>query len=247
MPSEAGPVVCITQARMTSTRLPGKVLMEAAGKPLLAHHLDRLGACRAIDRLVVATTTNATDDPIAAFCAARGVAVARGSEDDVLGRFAQAAQAAGAGVVVRATSDCPLIDPGVVAGQIGMWLALGDPRACVTIDVQGLPRGIGVEVFSHAALREAAAQAGPDEREHVTTYFYRRPERFRTVVWTTGPDERREPSRWCVDEPADLELVRVMLETLRRERPDFGWRDVVDLTRRHPEWAAINRHVRQKT
>lgn len=240
-----GPVIAITQARMTSTRLPGKVLMEAAGHALLHHHLERLRACPDLAAIIVATTTNRSDDPLVAAAQAAGVGVFRGDEADVLGRFAGAAAAAGAGVVVRATADCPLLAPEVIAAQIACWRRQRHPRACVTLDVQGLPRGIGVEVFSRAALDEAAALAGPEAREHVTTWFYRHPERFPITVWRPeNPPPLSEPVRWCVDEAADLALIRCLLAD--DPSPRTPWTTRLARYLANPAWQALNREVRQK-
>lgn len=240
-------MVCITQARMGSTRLPGKVLHTVLGRPLLHHHLDRLLRCRRVDQVVIATSIATGDDAIAAFAAAAGIAVVRGSEDDVLARFALAAAGHRAEVVVRTTADCPLIDPGVVDAQIDLWLARGDPLAYVGIDAERLPRGLGAEVFAAQALAEAAATAvDPHDREHVTPYLYRHPERFPVTVWTAPEAAWLQPMRWCVDEPADYDFVRRMLEALVPERPDFDWHDCLALLDRHPDWLEINGRVRQK-
>ncbi len=249
--------VCISQARMTSTRLPGKVLMEAAGRPLLAHHLGRLARCRRIDALVLATTVNAADDPVADLAESLGATVFRGDEQDVLSRYAGAAAAAGAEVVVRVTADCPLIDPVLVDLAVAAFLAGREERPpldYLNVDVGRFPRGLDAEVFTRAALDEAAAVAAdPAEREHVTAYIYRRPDRFRLGA-PLGPEPEAAGAadavagqRWCVDEPADLLLVRRLLEALLPGRPDFGWQDCCNVLRDHPHWVGINRDVRQRT
>lgn len=241
-------VVCISQARMTSTRLPGKVLMEAAGQPLLAHQLERLARCRTLDALVLATTVNGTDDPVAALAGSFGVPVFRGDEQDVLGRFAGAAAMAGADVVVRVTADCPLIDPALVDRVVTAFLEAAPPLEYLSLDVTRFPRGLDTEVFTRAALDEAAATAAePAEREHVTAHIYRRPERFRVGIPLAPEDGTVLDQRWCVDEPADLELVRRLLGALLPENPDFGWQDCCNLLRQNPEWADLNGSVRQNT
>lgn len=240
-------VVCISQARMTSTRLPGKVLMAAAGKPLLAHHLGRLSRCRSLDALVLATTVNATDDPVADLAATLGVPVFRGSEHDVLSRFAGAAAMSGADVVVRVTADCPLIDPHLVDRVVAALLDSDPPLDYISLDVTRYPRGLDAEVFTRAALDEAAANAtDPAEREHVTAHIYRRPDRFRLGM-PLQPDGDAVDQRWCVDEQSDLDLVRTLLGALLPEKPDFGWQDCCNLLDQHPDWADINRAVRQRT
>ncbi|TWA87424.1 spore coat polysaccharide biosynthesis protein SpsF [Azospirillum brasilense] len=241
-------VVCISQARMTSTRLPGKVLIEAAGKPLLAHHLGRLARCRTLDALVLATTVNGTDDPVAELAAALGATVFRGDEQDVLGRFAGAAAMAGADVVVRVTADCPLIDPALVDRVVSAFLDAAPPLDYLSLDVTRFPRGLDAEVLTRAALDTAAAGATePAEREHVTAHLYRRPERFRVGAPLAPEDGSVIDQRWCVDEEADLELVRRLLGALLPENPDFGWQDCCKVLRDHPEWADLNGSVRQNT
>lgn len=242
-------VVCITQARMNSSRLPGKVLQEAAGRPLLAWHLERLRRCRMVDAVVLATTVSAADDPVAALAASLGVAIFRGSEEDVLDRFAGAAREAAADVIVRVTADCPLIDPALIDVAVGRFLAgwqESPPVDYVAIDTTLFPRGLDGEVFSRAALEEAhRAAADPAEREHVTPYIYRRPDRFRMAP-ALGPPQPLPVQRWCVDEASDLELIRRMLGELLPGTPDFGWQDCCRVMQDHPEWSDINRGVLQR-
>ncbi len=241
-------VVAISQARMTSTRLPGKVLLEAAGKPLLVHHLERLARSPGLDAVVLATTLNAADDPVAAVAAAMGIPVFRGDELDVLSRFAGAAAMAEADVVVRVTSDCPLIDPELVGALIAAFLADQQPPLdYLSIDSARYPRGLDAEIFPRTLLDEAAATARePWEREHVTPFIHQHPERFRLGA-PLGPDGPAIEQRWCVDEAADFELVRRLLEALLPATPLFGWRDCCRVLNDHPDWVDINRSIRQKT
>ncbi|WP_148219491.1 cytidylyltransferase domain-containing protein [Azospirillum sp. B510] len=245
-------IIAISQARMTSTRLPGKVLLPAAGRPLLAHHLERLSRTPGLDGVVLATTVNAADDAVADCARALDVTVFRGDEQDVLGRFAGAAALAGADLVVRVTADCPLIDPALVGRLIAAFHdshRQGQPLDHLSIDSTRYPRGLDAEIVPRRLLDEAAANAtDPAEREHVTPYIYRRPDRFRLGV-ALVPDEAVDPpgQRWCVDEPADYELVRRLLEALLPANPGFGWQDCCKLLRDHPDWVDINRSVRQKT
>ncbi|WP_395454994.1 cytidylyltransferase domain-containing protein [Azospirillum melinis] len=243
-------IVAISQARMTSTRLPGKVLMPAAGRPLLAHHLERLSCTPGLDAVVLATTVNATDDPVVECAQGLGVAVFRGDEQDVLGRFAGAAALADADLVVRVTADCPLIDPALIGRLIAAFQD-GQPLDYLSIDSTRYPRGLDAEIFPRRLLDEAAANAtDPAEREHVTPYLYRRPDRFRlgtALVPDLPLDSDLEGQRWCVDEPADYELVRRLLEALMPANPVFGWQDCCKTLRDHPDWVDINRSVRQKS
>ena len=241
-------VVAISQARMTSTPLPGKVLMPAAGRPLLADNLERLSRTPGLDAVVLATTVNAADDPVAECAQELGVAVFRGDEQDVLGRFAGAAALAGADLVVRVTADCPLIDPALVGRLIAAFQD-GQPLDYLSIDSTRYPRGLDAEIFPRRLPDEAAATAtDPAEREHVTPYIYRRPDRFRLGT-ALVPDIPVDPAdqRWCVDEPADYELVRRLLAALVPSNPGFGWQDCCKTLRDHPDWVDINRSVRQKT
>lgn len=237
-------VVCISQARMSSTRLPGKVLMPLCGKPLLHYHISRLLRAQRLDQLVVATTHEPADDPIERFCAASGIACYRGATDDVLGRFAGCARRYRAEVVVRVTADCPLIDPILVDRAVDALLTGEDAPDYVNLDYAHYPRGLDVEVFRRATLEEAERLAGTAyEREHVTPYIYNHPERFRRREIQSEDPARY---RWCIDEQADFDLVARMLEALLPHNPDFTWRDCIALMRANPDWPAINAHVEQK-
>jgi spore coat polysaccharide biosynthesis protein SpsF len=246
LPAAERPVVCISQARMGSTRLPGKIMLPALGRPLLFWHLSRLRRARAIDRLVVATTHNAEDDAVVELCRSLDVDVFRGSETNVLARYAGAARHFGAATIIRVTSDCPLIDPALV-DRVAAAYAAGRPAlAYASLDTGDYPRGLDSEIFGRAVLDEADGQSvSAAEREHVTPYIYRRPERFRCLA--VGSGEKLEQHRWCVDEPADYELVQRIIETLAPVKPDFTWRDCLDLLAAHPDWAALNRSVAQKS
>jgi spore coat polysaccharide biosynthesis protein SpsF len=240
------PVICISQARMGSTRLPGKVMLPILGRPMLSWHLSRLGRSKQIDRLVVATTVDPRDDAIVELCQALGVAFFRGSESDVLRRYAGAAAAFGAATVVRVTSDCPLIDPQLVDEVIAHYGSRRPKIDYVTLEPEDFPRGLDTEVFSHRALIEAHRDAvDPPEREHVTPHIYRHPEQFRCAKLKGA--ERLGQHRWCVDEKADYELIRRMIEGLAPTTPNFGWRDCLALLAAHPDWLALNRTVIQKT
>ncbi len=238
--------VVIVQARMTSTRLPGKVLLPLAGRPMLARLLERLARVRRADSIVVATTTNATDDPIVDLCSTMGVACFRGSEHDVLSRYAGAAAAHGAELVVRVTSDCPLLDPQLVDELIELFSQSAGTLDYVSNMLEpSYPYGMAVEVMTMATLLAAAAEATrDDEREHVTPYVYRHPERFRLRSVRYPTDLSRH--RWTVDTPEDYELVGRIFAALSPRKPDFVMDDVLGLLREHPEWSRINEHVIQR-
>ena len=235
-------ILCITQARMTSSRLPGKVMEQAGGHSLLAWHVRRLQQSRRIDRLVVATVQADESRPICALADQMGVTAVEGPEDDVLGRFALVNQLFPADIIVRVTSDCPLIDPAIVDRTIDLFCSNGADYASTGTGVY--PRGFDVEVFSAQALAEAQARARTcHEREHVTPYIYQNPERFQLASLSDGIGGQY---RLCVDEPSDLAVVRHILTALA-DKPNFKCQDVVRLMDAHPEWAALNAQVVQKT
>lgn len=235
----------IVQARMNSTRLPGKTMALIAGRPMLWHVVTRLRHVRAADQLVVATTTDPADDQIAAFCAAEGVACTRGPEHDVLARYHEAALAVDATAVVRVTSDCPLIFPALVDQAITTFYERGCDYLSNMLQPT-YPYGLAVEVFTWAALHEAHAEAtDPAEREHVTPFLYWRPERYQLSSLAMSPDLSHH--RWTVDTPEDLELVRNIL-VAQRDRPahNIGLDDVLMFLAEQPHLAALNRHIEQR-
>jgi spore coat polysaccharide biosynthesis protein SpsF len=233
----------ITQARATSTRLPGKVLLEVGGRTLLDHHLDRL-ATSGLD-VYVATTTNAADDPIAAIAERRGLPVHRGSEHDVLDRFAGLVRAHGLTTVVRVTSDCPLVDGAVVRRGVEQYAALDDPWAYVSNGLhRTFPRGFDLEVFSAEALLDADEHATePAQREHVTPYLYANGS-GRVTVHDLVRDGDASAYRVTLDTPDDLTLIRALIEEHHAERLDCE--QIIALLDAHPDLAAVNRHVEQK-
>lgn len=236
----------IVQARMTSTRLPGKVLMTVAGKPLLEYLIERLRRVALADEIIIATTVNDSDEPIVEFCGRLSVPYFRGSEDDVLSRYHEAASRVKADFVVRVTSDCPVIDPRVIDDVISFFRAAGDAYDYASNTLaRSYPRGMDTEVFTFRALNEAFFEASePPEREHVTPFIYRHPERYRIGQVVFGRDASRH--RWTVDTPEDFELVSRIIETLYPLNPEFGLEDILALLKDHPQWAGINAHVEQK-
>lgn len=234
----------IVQARMTSTRLPGKVLLPLAGEPMLTRLVERLRRVQRADGIVIATTTNATDDPIAALCSQLGVPCHRGSEHDVLSRYADAARLHGADVVVRITSDCPLIDPSLIDQVIAVHEE-GDSDYVSNMLPPTWPYGMAVEVFSAAALAQAHAEATQAaEREHVTPFIYWHPERYRLRNVASPVDLSQH--RWTVDTPEDYALVGRLFDHLMPTHPHFTQADVLALLDAHPDWIAINQHIQQK-
>ena len=238
--------VIIVQARMTSTRLPGKVLKEVLGKSLLAYQIERLRKVKLADNIVIATTVNATDDRIVEFCMENDVDYYRGSEQDVLARYMGAARKYSSQTIVRVTSDCPLIDPDVVDRVISTFVrAAGKADYVSNTLLRTYPRGLDTEVFSYPVLEEAFSRgADPAEREHVTPYIYHRPDRF--CLLSVAQDTDLSAHRWTVDTQEDFDLIRLMLESLYPIKPDFRMKDCIELLENHPDWIAINRNVKQK-
>jgi spore coat polysaccharide biosynthesis protein SpsF len=238
-------IVGIVQARMGSTRLPGKVLAPIMGRPMLYYQLERLRRCRRLERLIVATTVEQADDAIVTFCGANGADVMRGSEADVLARFAQVARASDADIVVRLTADCPLIDAQMVDQAVDAFVT--DPQCDYLSNMiePTWPLGMAVEVMKASALLEAEAEAtDPAEREHVTPFLYWRPTRFRLRSLTRRPNLSH--LRLTVDTAADLDLVTRLLVALYPIKADFTIDDVLETLSRHPDWEDINRTVTQK-
>jgi spore coat polysaccharide biosynthesis protein SpsF len=216
--------LCVVQARMGSTRLPGKVLQPIGDRPMLRFMLDRLSGL-AVDRLVVATSDLDRDDPIAELCRDAAVEVVRGSESDVLSRFVAALDAFPADHVIRLTADCPLSDPRLVESVLATHLER-DADYTSNVLPRSFPKGLDVEVVRASVLRTAAAEAlAGDEREHVTPFVYRRPERFRLTNHIGDRSLGRE--RWTVDTAADLESVRRDVELAGGD--DFGWIELLEV------------------
>jgi len=239
-----GIVHVVVQARLGSTRLPGKALRPVLGRPLLEYQIERLDRIKHPHVTALATTVDPRDDPLVRFATEREIKVIRGPEDDVLARYALAARELGATVVVRVTGDCPLFDPTVADSVIDRFMA-GDVEYASNTIRRTYPRGLDVEVFSAEALAIASREASLDwDREHVTPYIYGHPGRFRLAQVVTGPD--RSSERWTVDTPEDFALVEWILGTLYPVQPTFGWLDVVALLDRHPEKRRVNAHIAQK-
>jgi spore coat polysaccharide biosynthesis protein SpsF len=209
-------------------------LLEIEGRTMLARVVERVKRARRVEEVTVATTDTPADDAIASECERLEVRVFRGSERDVLARYAGAAATFDAGPIIRITSDCPLIDPGLIDEVVS---ALGDADfAANTLD-RTFPQGLDVEVATREALDRAAREAAdPYEREHVFPYVYGHPERFRLV--SVRGESDWSSLRWTVDEPADLEFVRAVYARLG---DPADWRDVLALLEREPELAALNR------
>ncbi len=234
--------VAVIQARMGSTRLPGKVLMDISGRSMLEWVINRTRGARTLDEVVVATSVSPDDDVIATECDTFGVSIFRGSENDVLDRYYKAADAFQADPIVRITSDCPLIDPVIIDGVVAEFTDKAVDYACNTLE-RGYPRGLNVEVFSRGALKKAWQRAEkPHERVHVTPYIYGNPDRFKLQSVPCKDDH--SDLRWTVDTAGDLATVRAIVAAMNGD--DFGWEEVLETVNRYPHLAVGNRGVRQK-
>lgn len=231
-------VLAILQARMSSSRLPGKVLLPLLGEPMLARQIERLRRAQRIDKLIVATSAAPSDDPIAEQCVRLGVACFRGALDDVLDRFEQAARPHDPQHVVRLTADCPLADPELIDQLIAKHLASGADYT-TNANPPSYPDGLDAEVIRYAVLhiawREARRQS---EREHVTLFVASQSERF--AIETLRSEVDLSALRWTVDEADDLELVEHIYAALYPANPAFTMQDVLHLLEARPELRTFN-------
>lgn len=221
-------IAAILQARMSSSRLPGKVLAPVLGQPMIARQIERLGRSRRIDRIIVATSEEASDDPLAEALTALGLDVVRGPLSDVLGRFLLALdQVPDADVVLRLTADCPLADWRTIDALIDLLASSGADYANMAMP-RTFPHGLDAEAMRPQALRRAGREAvTAHDREHVTPYIYADPTRFRLSCLTRTPSLAH--LRWTVDYPEDLEFVRHVYETLYPANPDFALAEIAAL------------------
>jgi spore coat polysaccharide biosynthesis protein SpsF len=256
-------ITAIIQARMSSSRLPGKVLLDIGGQPMLARVVQRARRARLVDQVAVATTCEASDDPVAGLCAQAGYDCYRGSQNDVLDRYFQAACRFSGDVIVRLTADCPVIDPGVIDRTLAAFLGMeADPDAIRPENFEQLswdfaanrlpppwgrtyPIGLDTEVCTFQALRRAWQEASqPYQREHVMPYLYDTAGRFRVLLVNHEQDYGN--LRWTVDTAEDLEVLRRIYAAFEG-RDDFSWLEVLDLFQQHPELAQINAQVHHKS
>ena len=233
-------IVAIVQARMSSTRLPGKVLLEVMGKPLLWHMIERVRKSRYIDKIVIATTTNFSDDPIVTLAKKVGVDFYRGSEHDVLSRYFEAADKFGAEIIVRLTSDCPLIDPDIINSTIELYLKFNGKIDFVGNTVpppSTYPDGMDVEVFGFSTLKKTHESAKlPSEREHVTFYMWKNSE-FKTKRLDCTRD--LSAYRLTVDYPDDYKVIEFVLENLYESNKTFTLEDIISLLHSNSKYLPI--------
>src|SRR5665213_32858 len=239
-------IVATIEARMTSTRLPGKVLLPALGRPMLAHLTSRLKAVPSIDEIVLATTTNATDDVLAEFAERDGIALFRGSEDDVLGRVLCAAESKSADVIVEISGDCPIIDPDLIEQTIRTFKRNPQAAFAANATISSYPGGMDTAVFTLKALKTSAAMTDDTlDREHVCRFIVNHPELYPYVYLIAPPSLHWPEVCLTLDEPADYELIRTLIEHFGEDSPLFSCGDVIRALRQHPEWLTINPHVKR--
>lgn len=241
-----GYTVAIIQARMGSTRLPGKVMKDLFGQTVLAHDIERVKQAKKVDAIVVATTIAETDDLIAAEALKCGAKVFRGSEEDVLSRYYFAATENRADIIVRITSDCPLVDPQVI-DEVVTFYKKNDydivTNAGNNLDNRTYPRGLDIEVFSYLMLQEAYNHAKEKyQREHVTPYIY---ENAKRVFYYKNIADYSN-YRWTLDTEEDWQLIKKLYELLYHGKHDFYLADILIAMEQYPDLYKINKHVEQK-
>lgn len=239
-------VIATIEARMSASRLPGKVMLPLAGAPMLQRLVERIRRSRCVDDVVVATTIGSPDAIIADLCDRIGCRVYRGSVEDITSRLMEAS--AGADIVVQITGDCPLIDPAHVDETVRLLIDARADYASNSLNINTFPLGLEVRCFKADALRRSAELSqDPVDRVHGSYFIYRHPDMFSLVGWDAPANMNWPDLRLTVDEPADFELVRRVFETLHSIRPDFDTADIVSLLRTKPDWVALNSAVRQKS
>jgi spore coat polysaccharide biosynthesis protein SpsF len=243
----AAKTLAIIQARMSSSRLPGKVLLDLAGQPVLQRVVSRLSRASLLDEVLVATTTDSSDDALAQFCEEQSILCSRGSVFDVLDRYYQAAQLSKAELIVRVTADCPMIDPGEVDRVIRAFMQSDADFAANRLPppfVRSTPIGMDTEVVTRAGLERAWKEAREAyEREHVMPYFYAVPGRFKVLLVDMDPPLGH--LRFTVDTPADLEQARTIYRHFDC-RDDFSLAELLEANETHPEWQAMVASVQHK-
>ena len=240
-------VAAIIQARMSSSRLPGKVLMPISGMPLIGHVLHRVSRAKTVSEVVLATSSDTSDDPLARWAEGSGHRVFRGDLTDVLERFAGAASSLNSSAIVRITGDCPLIDPEVIDNVVSTFFSQNCDYASNAI-VRSYPRGLDVEAMRNKVLQSIRAlrTLTDYQREHVTPYIYQNRDSF-SIVDVIAPDALNKPDwRWCVDEAADFDFVSRVFQGLYDENPEFRSSAIFELIARNPEILKVNQSVQQK-
>jgi len=239
-------IIATVEARMTSTRLPGKVLLDAGGQPMLAHLINRLKSVSSLDGVVLATTTNQADDVLEEFSKKMKIGCYRGSEDDVMSRVIGAAESVNADIIVEITGDCPIIDPEIIEQVIRVFKE-NDVDYVSNAHVRSYPDGMDVQVFSLEVLKRSAVMTNdPLDHEHVTLHIRNNPEIFTRIHLVSPPETHWPELGLTLDEPNDYELLKKIINHFEKSQSFFSCRDVVSLLRNKPEWVEINKTVVRK-
>lgn len=239
-------IAAIIQARMGSTRFPGKIMKEIKGKSLLEHQIERIRKSKKIDQIIIATSVKESEQPIVTLCEKLSIPYFRGSEQDVLERYYETAKHYKVDVIIRLTSDCPIIDPTVIDAVVNKYLehALATSYVSNTIE-RSFPRGLDVEVFSFEALEKAHLTATLEaEREHVTAYMYTNQSDIKVANFKGKIDYSN--NRWTVDTSDDFKLIELIINELYNPEEIFLLEDVIAVLMENPDWKKINNHVEQK-
>lgn len=241
-------VVAIIEARMTSSRLPGKHFLQANGKSMLRHLVDRLKNVTSINEIVIATTINETDDVLVKFASDAGIGVYRGSENDVMGRVLDAATAFNADVICEVTGDCPIIDPELVE-QVIQTFNKNEKNNVVYVNngQSGIPDGMSAQVFKYSTLKQSVSMTDDElDHEHVTLHIKRHPELF-PPVYLVAPLTLQWPDLGLtMDEQSDYDLLKKIIQYFGNENPYFGCADVIGLLNKNQDWLKINQDVIRK-
>lgn len=239
-------IVATIEARMTSSRLPGKVLLPALGRPMLEHLTSRLKAVPSLDEIVLATTVNAKDDVLVDFAEKDGIKVFRGSEEDVMARVIGAAESVQADVVVEITGDCPIIDPDLVEQTIRVFKRNKAVYAANSF-ISSYPDGMDTQVITLEALKKSFSMTNDSlDREHVSRHIVNNPELFPHVYLIAPPSLHWPGLGLTLDEPADYELIRTLIEHFGKDNPMFGCGDIIRFLRANPQVLGINDMVQRK-
>lgn len=238
--------ILILQARMLSDRLPGKILKPLLGRPMMSYEIENLLKLRGVDQLVVATGTCKADDAVERFCEESGITCFRGSDNDVLDRFIQAARKHQADVVIRACADCPLMDHHIAQLVVDFFNEHYPKYEYVSnVLERSYPRGMDLEIMTLQALERAQRRATTRaEKEHVTYYVYSHPDEF-SLGSVKGPHDLSY-HRWTVDTQEDFALIEKIMDTLEKRHLPRTMQHILELFEAHPQWLLMNRHIKQK-
>ena len=242
-----GKIIATVECRMTSSRLPGKILKPACGKPMLELLVERLKRVKQLDGIVLATTVNTTDDPVENLAGKLDVACFRGSEEDVLARVLGAAKSQHADIIVEITGDCPLVDPVIVSQVVDLYLT-NECDYASNLDPDSFPIGMDVQVFAYGLLALAEIEGrSAEDREHVSWFIRRQPERFRKIRLPAPVDLHFPHYELTLDEESDYLLLKSIFENLYPEKEEFSCYDIVKYLSKHPDLLKINEGVDRKS